>query len=407
MKLLLSSVLIGIVLTGAIYGEQASNWEPSTMVDGEPYHSVDELRSFYKLSTGIKSTRKGAYAIGNSDVSVELGSGAREMRIGGILVELVHPMHKTPAGEWLISREDWIASIDPILRPTYIQDRQTVQTVVIDAGHGGHDTGEVSGQLNEAEIALQMARKLQTALEKMGYKTILTRTEGKFLSDQQRVELANAAGPNAIFLSLHINGGRSDFRGSSVYTLAPGQDNRPGHVRQSAHAALAYALQSAMVSRAGTADAGCKRAHYSLLSSITCPAAWIELGYATHSQEGISLTNAAYQDTLAQALAQGVATYAAVANPAAKIPVQTPPPRVPVKHPVATPTKNTSTTDSGTRGGSASTRGNSARGGSTARNSSRQQNTRQQSSSARQQQNSRQQQSSGARRQNSPSRTRR
>ena len=339
-------------------GQGDGGWQSGAMVGGAPYHSAEELRSFYKLSTGAKSTRKGAYAIGNADVSLELGPGAREMRIGGVQVALARPLQRDTKGGWLISREDWVSSIDPILRPTYIQGRESVQTVVIDAGHGGHDEGERTTQLHEAEVTLQVAQRLKAELEKRGYKTLLTRTGGNFLSDQQRVEAANAAGEHAIFLSLHVNSGRSDFRGAAVYSLAPGEDERPGRARQAAHAALAYAVQSALITRAGAVDAGCRRAHYSLLSSITCPAVWVELGYATHAQEGAALASPAYQETLAQALAQGVEAYAHVANPETGIPVQAPPPRVPVKQPVATPTKGA--TESGSRSS-----------GSTARNQPR------------------------------------
>lgn len=340
---LIAGLLTGLSLLPTSRGDEPSTWQPGALVGGLPYHKAEELRSFYKLSTGVKNFRKGAYAIGNTDVSIELGPGARELSIGGIQIELSRPLHRDAAGAWLISREDWVANIDPILRPTYIPGREAVHTIVLDAGHGGHDKGEESAPASEAVLTLQIAHKLKAELEKAGYKVILTRSEDMFLSDQQRVEIANAAGAGSIFLSLHLNSGRSDFRGVSVYTLAPGEDARPGHAHQQAHAALAYALQSALLARTGAVDKGCKKAHYSLLSSITSPAAWVELGYATHAQEGASLANPAYQETLVQALAQGIATYAHVADPATKIPVQTPPPHVPVKQNVATPTKGAST----------------------------------------------------------------
>lgn len=381
---LIAGLLTSLTLLSLSRGAEPAEWEPGAVVAGLPYHKAEELRSFYKLSTGVKSARKGAYAIGNTDVSIELGPGARQMSIGGIQVELSHPLHKDAAGAWLISREDWVANIDPILRPTYIPAREAVHTIVLDAGHGGHDKGEDAAQATEAGITLQIALKLKAELEKRGYKVILTRSEDLFLSDQQRVEIANAAGAGAIFLSLHLNSGRSDFRGVSVYTLAPGEDARPGHAHQQAHTALAYALQSALLARTGAADGGCKKAHYSLLSSVPCPAAWVELGYATHAQEVAALASPAYQETLAQALAQGIATYARVADPAAKIPVQTPPPRVPVKQSVATPAKGATSADT-------------ARGSATGRKQQGSSSARKQPTPARQQGTSKPQNSSGRR----------
>ena len=368
-------------------------WEPAAVVEGTPYHKLEELRSFYKLTPNSKSASKAAYTMGNADVTLELGPGTRELRIGGIALALSHPLQKDATGGWLISREDWLCLIDPILRPTYIAGREAVQTVVIDPGHGGHDEGETTPQLREAELTLQVALKLKAELEKLGYKVKLTREENLFVSNRQRVECANSAGAGAIFLSLHVNSGRSDFRGSAIYTLAPGTDARPGHARQAAHAALGYALQSALIARAGTVDAGCRRAHFSLLSSVTCPAVWVELGYTTHAQEGAILATPAYQETLAQALAQGVATYARVADPTAKIPVQALPQRTPVKQPVSTPAKPTTTkqtppTTASSSGSSASRSTSTQSSRQTTRNTSSPRNKQQSTSTTRSSSNS-------------------
>lgn len=338
MKILPTAVLLALLaLPSPARAAEPAAWEPAAVVDGAPYHKVEELRSFYKLTPNSKSARKGAVSMGNSGVNLELGPGLRELSIGGLQLTLARPLQKDASGSWLISREDWVCLVDPILRPTYIPTREAVHTVILDPGHGGHDAGETTPQLRECAVALQVARKLKAELEKRGYKVQLTRDEDVFLSDRQRVTMANAVGEGSIFLSLHLNSGRSDFRGTSVYTLAPGQDARPGHACQQAHAALAYALQSALVSQAGAADAGQKHAHYSLLSSIRRPAVWVELGYATHAQEGSALLSPAYQDALAQALAQGVAAYAHATNPATSIPVQEP--TTPAKP--ATPAKAT------------------------------------------------------------------
>ena len=319
----ISRMLALLALPGSILAAESPAWEQQdSPVSGVPYHKVEDLRSFYKLTANSKSSRKGATSIGNADISLELGPGVRELSIGGLLVPLARPLQKDAEGRWLISREDWVCCIDPILRPTYITGREAVTTVILDPGHGGHDTGETTPHLRESDLTLKVAKMLKDELEKQGYKVILTRSEDNFVSDQQRVDTINSGGAGAILLSLHVNEGRSDFQGSSIYTLAPGGDTRPGHAKQTAHTALAYALQSALVTQAGAADAGIRHVHYSLLSSVTCPAVWVELGYATHAQEGAALATPAYQESLVHALAKGISTYAHVANPATHIPVQ-------------------------------------------------------------------------------------
>lgn len=384
------------LLTVATASAEEASWAPGAVVNGSPYQSLEELRGFYKLTPAAKTSRKGAYGLSSSDLQLEFGPGSREMRIGGIQLLLGKPLQKDTAGNLLIAREDWVKWVDPILRPTYIAGRAPVHTVVLDAGHGGHDEGTPSDHLKESDITLQMAQRLQHELEKMGLKVVLTRTGDYFLSDRQRVDTANAA-EAPIFISLHLNNGRSDYRGTQVYTAAPAESTVPSHASEAASSALAYALQSALVSGAGTADGGCAEAHFSLLSSITCPSAWVELGYATHAQEGAALTTPAYQEALARALASGIATYAKVADPATGIPVQQarpaapPKPAPPAPKPTAGKTKPAADTARSTRSSGSS-------------RNTRRTPTRQQSTPARQQSTPTRQQTTPARQQTTPAR---
>ena len=358
----LSSIFCCLAGLAALTARADDAWAPGCLVQGVPYQSVEELRSFYKFSPTDKASRKGAQAMSLGDVSLELGPGLREMSIAGIRLVLAHPLMRDASGHLLISREDWVKWVDPILRPTYIPDRCAVRTVVLDPGHGGHDSGTPSDHLRESDTTLQIALALQAELEKIGYNVLLTRTGDYFVSDQQRVDTANAA-KDAIFLSLHLNRGRSDYHGTQVYTAAPadpGSSPTPGNAHDATQAALAYALQSALVSTAGATDGGCRRAHYSLLNSITCPAAWVELGFATHEQESASLATPAYRDTLVKALARGITTYAAVAHPEARIPVQALPPK--------TQATTSGSSTSRTTGSTSRTTGNTSRTtGSTSR----------------------------------------
>ena len=301
-------------------------WAPAATVGGVPYQSVDELRGFYKLDPDSKPAHAGAYSMSLGRVPVELGPGSRELRIGGIRLTLMHPLQKDAEGKLLISREDWVKWVDPILRPTYIAGRKPVRVVMIDAAHGGHDTGMMTAQVSEAVATLHVANCLKAELESMGLKAELTRTGDYFLSEHQRLEAAKTAQPS-LFITLHINSGRSDYHGSQVYTAAPaapGKSPTPSNEHDADQAALAFALQAALVGNAGVADGGCAHTQYSMLSALPCPAAWVELGYATHPIEGAALGTQAYREQLAHALALGIAAYAKTTEPTAQIPVQQP-----------------------------------------------------------------------------------
>ena len=72
-------------------------------------------------------------------------------------------------------------------------------TVVIDAGHGGHDRGGSPGQrIPEKPYALDIARRLNSALRARGFRTVMTRRDDTFVPLPQRAAIANALASKAI-----------------------------------------------------------------------------------------------------------------------------------------------------------------------------------------------------------------
>ena len=313
-------------------------WHPK-QVDGVEYLPLEDIRSFYKLMTMQPKGRKvaGQRLLGNGEVELRFGPAPRELRVQERLCILSHPVQEDASGDLLISRQDVLHVIEPVLRPTYIANRRAVRTVVIDAAHGGHDTGTVTPYAREADVTLAVATRLGAELKKRGFEVRFTREDNQYLSPQARVDKVNAE-PLAMFVSLHLNSGRSDLQGAQVYTLAPAeQDDKklPGHEFSQASMALAVALQSALVEKGGQTDGGCRRAHYSLLNSLRCPSVMVELGYATNPEEGLRLSSEENQIKLANALAGGVEAFTRVMNPATVLQVQ----KAPVVEPPAPPAK--------------------------------------------------------------------
>ena len=317
-------------------------------VDGIEYVPLEDLRSFYKLMPLQPKGRKvaGQRLVGNGEVELSFGPAPREVFIQERLCVLTYPVHEDASGDLLVSRLDVVQLIEPVLRPVYIQNRRAVRTVVLDPGHGGHDTGTVTPYAREADVTLSVATRLGAELQKRGYEVRYTQEQNQYQSSQARVDKANAA-PAAVFVSLHLNSGRSDVKGVQTYTLAPAEKNEkpmPGHEFSQSSMALAMALQSSLVEKVGAEDGGCRRAHYSLLNSLQCPGVMVELGYATHPEEGTRLSTEEYQLKLVEALAMGIDSFARVMNPATvmqvqKAPVVEPPPPAPVKVDPAPPVK--------------------------------------------------------------------
>ena len=296
----------------------------NTEVNGVSYLPLENLRSFYKFTPMQRPPRSSARVIvGNKDVKLEFGPALRELTIGGTRCMLTHPLMDDAKGDFLISRVDMVKLIDPILRPTYIQGRRAVKTVIIDPGHGGHDAGTQTSWVREADCTQLVATKLRDELLRRmpDLKVQFTHEQNQYRSEQQRVDqISQAEAP--IFISLHVNSGRSDVKGVETYTAAPaapGEQPRPGNVYDTANTALAYALQTALVRGTEAQDGGCRRARYSLLNSVNCPAAMVEMGYATHEEEGKNLATAEYQAKLAQSLAEGICNYMRMADPATQL----------------------------------------------------------------------------------------
>lgn len=103
--------------------------------------------------------------------------------------------------------------------------------VVIDAGHGGHDTGAIDNGVKEKDINLAVAKRLQEDIQKKlrGVKVVLTRSNDSFVTLQGRADIANRNRAD-LFISIHTNSvdaknpNRKTVAGASVYALGLHKD---------------------------------------------------------------------------------------------------------------------------------------------------------------------------------------
>src|SRR3712207_3173883 len=92
------------------------------------------------------------------------------------------------------------------------------RTIIIDAGHGGHDRGGVPRQrISEKAMTLDVSQRLRRILQASGYRVVMTRETDDFISLGQRVAIANSY-RNATFVSVHFNSApRSGANGIETY----------------------------------------------------------------------------------------------------------------------------------------------------------------------------------------------
>jgi N-acetylmuramoyl-L-alanine amidase len=305
----------GAALALAPKGEAA--WKLVTL-DGQEYVTVKGIKEFYKF-TAVE--RSGAtVALRSARLVLRLRSGSQEMYVNGVKFMLSLPV-TSQGNDVLVSRIDLSKLIDPVLRPSHIAKGPPFTTVVVDPGHGGHDSGARGVFGNEETYTLDTSMRLARLLQARGLKVLMTRTRDSYPSLPQRVAAANAA-PSSIFVSVHFNSGGSNAQGVETYALAPQGTNRSrkednendavrfrGNSRDSENIALATAVHASMLYQLKAVDRGVLRDRWFLLKGIQTPGILVEGGFITSPAECAKIHTPQYRERLAGSIAAGIMNY--------------------------------------------------------------------------------------------------
>lgn len=176
------------------------------------------------------------------------------------------------------------------------------KTVVIDPGHGGDDAGIVANGLAEADVVLDLARRVEGRLAATGVRTVLTRGAGSCPTEEDRAQLAHEAGADVV-LSLHCDGNTSP-QAAGVSTFYWG-DARIG-ARSATGFQLSSLVQREVVARTGMADLRTHACTFDILRLTRMPAVQVELGYLTHPEDAARLSDPGFRDVVAEALVVAV-----------------------------------------------------------------------------------------------------
>ncbi|WNG37128.1 N-acetylmuramoyl-L-alanine amidase [Archangium violaceum] len=213
-----------------------------------------------------------------------------------------------------------------------------VRRVVIDAGHGGHDTGAIGRKgTQEKEVTLAIARKLARELRTRGLEVMLTREDDHYLKLEERARLANEM-KGDLFISIHCNAAPSSkLRGIETYTLNTSADRYSIRLAARENASsekgisdlqfiladlatkanteestrLANQVQKNLVSHLsshykGVKNLGTKEALFYVLLGVKMPAILVETSFLSNPEEEKRLASDTYQEEVAQAIAHGV-----------------------------------------------------------------------------------------------------
>ena len=169
------------------------------------------------------------------------------------------------------------------------------KTIVIDAGHGGHDRGGVPGQrISEKDKALDVAQRLKRILQAQGYRVVMTRDSDVFIPLPTRCAIANNY-RGASFVSIHFNCA-SRVGANGIETYYDRGDS----------AGLAASIHRNVVSISPSENRGIRRRGFYVLRRTAIPSVLVECGFLTNPTEGRLALSPEYRQSLAEQIARGI-----------------------------------------------------------------------------------------------------
>ncbi len=214
-----------------------------------------------------------------------------------------------------------------------------LDTIVIDAGHGGKDRGAVSASgLQEKTVCLDISKRLGRLIQKkMGIKVVYTRDEDVFIPLWKRTRIANESG-GKVFISIHANSSHNSTKakGFETYLLRPGKtedaievaqrENSVIAMEEAAHEYgdftdeqiilatmaqhefmkeseyLADVIQQELDKRIQTPNRGVKQAGFYVLVGGSMPNVLVETGFLSNREEAKLLGKSGHRQKIAEGI---------------------------------------------------------------------------------------------------------
>ena len=233
-----------------------------------------------------------------------------------------------------------------VARIKEVRERWKLDTIVLDAGHGGKDPGALGPRgTKEKDIALDIVKRVGLLLEKnTKLKVVYTRQEDVFIPLWKRTKIANESN-GKVFLSIHLNGSpNQSVYGFETYLLRPGKtedaievasrenevikfeektENRykdltgeglimatmAQSIFMKESEELAAMIQEEMAKKIKSKNRGVKQAGFHVLIGASMPNILVEAGYLTNRNEEKNLRNAKYRQSIASCIYKAIVKF--------------------------------------------------------------------------------------------------
>ena len=227
-------------------------------------------------------------------------------------------IHKISGKDHLFQKDGkWISEVST--EGGFVKGQYS-NTIFLDPGHGGRDSGAFYYNVAEKDLNMQIYRKLRTKLEELGYKVLTSRDSDidvDFITERSR--MVNKTNSD-IFISIHFNAtGNAYSKASGIQTYSysdepdypskinPYWHNHPDRISESKR--LAAAIHSSLLAETGAKDAGQLERSFAVLRETAKPAVLLELGYMDNFTESQQIRDSRYQDKLVAGIVKGIQKY--------------------------------------------------------------------------------------------------
>jgi N-acetylmuramoyl-L-alanine amidase len=181
--------------------------------------------------------------------------------------------------------------------PVY-NNKNTLNIIVIDAGHGGKDCGAIRDNIFEKDITLDVSDRLQEILQKKGYKVYMTRTNDTYVSLEDRTIFTGNINPS-LFVSVHVN---------SCNAESPkGIETHYYHENSIELANCVHTKLTKKISH--TPNRGLLKSRFYVINHTTVPAILVEIGFISNTQERNELVSPQRKQATAEGIAEGIIEY--------------------------------------------------------------------------------------------------
>ena len=202
-----------------------------------------------------------------------------------------------------------------------LPQKPSVALVIIDAGHGGQDSGAMHNGILEKDLTLDVARRVEGLARVHGLRTMLTRSSDIWISLAERADTANREN-DCVFISIHFDkGSRAMATGVQTFyatrqqpkSLIPSwlpflQPVLPQAVNFESQS-LAGFVQEALVARTHAVDRGTRAEQFFVVANVRHPAVLVEGGFLSNTSDVAKLATEGYRQELAAAITEGIVRY--------------------------------------------------------------------------------------------------